>query len=153
MSPSGYGTCFGYRISEVRVLSFRQRLLTCVIYGGMEKKILCELIEGGATLKQIAVTTNTSQTNVRYWLKKFELKLKRGSKGKKPKDFSFPRKCSCGETDVTKFYGNKTTVCAKCHSKYTLSKGQDNRKYMIAKLGGKCINCNFDRDNLIFING
>jgi hypothetical protein len=111
----------------------------------MEKKILYELIEFGDTLKQIAFKTGTSQSNVRYWLKKFELKLKRGAKGKKPKDFSFPRKCSCGETDPNKFYGNKTTVCAKCHCKYTLLKGQENRVYILEKFGSKCSNCGFNK--------
>jgi Zn ribbon nucleic-acid-binding protein len=111
----------------------------------MEKAILHELIERGFTLKQIAQECKTSQTNVRYWLKKFGLKLKRGAKGKKPKDFTFPRKCSCGENDPDKFYGNKTTVCAECHKKYTLLKGQENRIYILNKLGGRCINCGFDK--------
>jgi hypothetical protein len=114
---------------------------------GMEKTILHELIERGFTLKQISIECNTSISNVRYWLKKFELKLKRGARGKKPKDFLFERKCGCGETDPFKFYGNKTTVCAKCHCKYTLLKGQENRIYILEKLGGKCSNicCNFSK--------
>lgn len=103
------------------------------------------LVERGDTLKQIAKTLLTSQSNVRYWLKKFDLKLKRGARGKKPKDFSFPRKCSCGETDPNKFYGNKTTICGKCHCKNTLQKGRDNRVYILDKLGGKCVNCFFDK--------
>jgi Zn ribbon nucleic-acid-binding protein len=111
----------------------------------MDKCKLQECIENGDSLIQISKKLNTSQTNVRYWLKKFELKLKRGAKGKKPKDFVFPRKCSCGETDPNKFYGNKTTVCAKCHSRYTLAKGQENRIYIVEKLGSKCFNCGFDK--------
>jgi len=111
----------------------------------MEKQLLQDAVLRGDSLSQISKLMNTSITNVRYWLKKFDLKLKRGPKGKKPKDFSFARKCKCGETDPNKFYGNKTTVCAVCHSKYTLAKGQDNRKYMLDKLGGKCINCGFDK--------
>lgn len=111
----------------------------------MDQTILQTAIERGESLRQISKLCNTSQTNVRYWLKKFDLKLKRGPKGKKPKDFSFPRKCSCGETDPKKFYGNKTKVCAKCHGAYTLAKGQENRLYMLEKLGGHCINCGFDK--------
>src|SRR3984957_6048689 len=111
----------------------------------MERDKLSSCIELGYTLKQIAKQLNTSQTNVRYWLKKFDLKLKRGAKGKKPKDFQFPRKCKCGETDINKFYGNKTTVCAKCHSQASHSKGKENRLYIIEKLGGSCINCGFNK--------
>lgn len=111
----------------------------------MDKTILCSLLEQGSTLKQISKELNTSQTNVRYWLRKFDLKLKRGAKGKKPKDFIFPRSCKCGEIDPNKFYGNKTTVCAKCHCQMTLAKGQDNRLYILNKLGNKCVNCGFDK--------
>jgi hypothetical protein len=111
----------------------------------MEKHLLRDSVERGETLNQISKTLNISQTSARYWLKKFDLKLKRGARGKKPKDFQFPRKCSCGETDPNKFYGNKTTVCAKCHCKNTLLKGQENRLYIIQKLGSKCSNCGFDK--------
>lgn len=56
------------------------------------------------------------------------------------------RKCSrCGETDHTKFYGNKKTICGKCHSYYTSQKGREKRAYAIEKLGGKCKACGFDR--------
>lgn len=111
----------------------------------MNKEILLVLVERGFTLKQISKECNTSQTNIRYWLSKFGLKLKRGARGKKPKDFQFPRKCSCGETDPNKFYGNKTTVCAKCHLLRTHLKGKENRAYILIRLGGKCINCDFDK--------
>lgn len=111
----------------------------------MEKQNLEPLILAGYSLNQISKESGMSLINIRYWLKKFDLKLKRGARGKKPKDFSFPRKCACGETDPNLFYGNKTTICAKCHCKSTLSKGQDNRKYMLAVLGGQCINCGFDK--------
>lgn len=145
MSPSGYGACFGYKISRVRVSPFRPCLPACVIWVGMEKSLLQAAVDRGETLKQIALRFSSSQSNVRYWLKKFDLKLRRGARGKKPKDFIFPRKCSCGETDPNKFYGNKTTVCAVCHCKYTLLKGQENRIYILEKLGSKCFNCGFEK--------
>lgn len=111
----------------------------------MEKHLLHDSVERGETLNQIAKTFNLSQTSIRYWLKKFGLKLKRGARGKKPKDFQFPRKCSCGEIDPNKFYGNKTTVCGKCHNKKVHSKGKENRVYILKKLGGECVNCGFNK--------
>ncbi len=111
----------------------------------MEKQTLIELVEVGSTLEQMSKSLKTSKTNIRYWLKKFDLKLKRGARGKKAKGFSFPRKCSCGETDPNNFYGNKTTICSKCHSRITLLKGQENRFYILEKLGNKCFNCNFEK--------
>lgn len=112
----------------------------------MDQTLLTLAIEQGNTLKQISLKMNTSQTNVRYWLKKFNLKLKRGARGKKPKDFAFPRKCyECGETDINKFYGNKTSKCGKCYNKENHLKGKENRQYILSKLGGCCLNCKFDK--------
>ena len=111
----------------------------------MNKSDLETLINQSFTLKQIAKNLQSSQSNVRYWIKKYGLKLKRGAKGKKPKDFVTDKKCACGETDPNKFYGNKTKICAKCHNKYNLLKGHENRLYMLDKLGGRCINCGFDK--------
>lgn len=55
------------------------------------------------------------------------------------------RKCLyCGETDPTKFYGNKKKVCAKCHNQDVKKRGQDNREFAIDQLGGKCVACGYD---------
>ncbi len=54
-------------------------------------------------------------------------------------------KCKCGETDPSKFYGHKKTVCGKCHNAYTLEAGKRKRDYALNKLGGKCSNCGFDK--------
>ncbi|QHR74940.1 hypothetical protein YP6_00168 [Escherichia phage YP-6] len=55
-------------------------------------------------------------------------------------------KCSrCGEEDPCKFYGHKKTICGKCHNEYTMNLGRQKRQYAVDKLGGKCINCGFDK--------
>ena len=55
-------------------------------------------------------------------------------------------KCGkCGETDPSKFYGHKKSICGKCHNEYTLQKGQENRDFIIEHLGGKCMSCGFDK--------
>lgn len=53
--------------------------------------------------------------------------------------------CHCGETDPSKFYGHKKSVCGSCHNKYTLELGQRKRKFLIENLGGKCVACGFDK--------
>ena len=98
------------------------------------------------TLKEMSKKLKCSQTNVRYWLKKYGLKVKRGPRGKLPKDFVTQRKCSvCGETSPDKFYGNKRCICAKCHNNYNHELGRENRKYALYLLGDKCIVCGFDK--------
>lgn len=55
-------------------------------------------------------------------------------------------KCGhCGETDSSKFYGHKKSVCGSCHNKYTLELGQKKRSFIIEEMGGKCISCGYDK--------
>jgi hypothetical protein len=62
----------------------------------------------------------------------------------KPRKDQTEYKCSiCGETDHTKFYGNKRSRCGKCHNEYTTKKSRDNKKYAIDKFDGKCLLCGF----------
>ncbi len=57
---------------------------------------------------------------------------------------SKPYKCACGETDSSKFYGNKHTVCGKCHSAYTHKLNKENREFIRKTLGNVCSRCGFD---------
>lgn len=42
------------------------------------------------------------------------------------------RKCSkCGETNEDKFYGNRKTLCGKCHNKYTIEKGRGKKDFIV----------------------
>jgi hypothetical protein len=55
-------------------------------------------------------------------------------------------KCGhCGETDPSKFYGHKKSVCGSCHNKYTLELGQKKRNFIIEEMGGKCVSCGYDK--------
>lgn len=56
-----------------------------------------------------------------------------------------PHKCSCGETNPNKFYGNKRYLCGKCHNQYNLKKGQEKRDRAIAYKGGKCELCGYSK--------
>lgn len=113
----------------------------------MEKKLLEEKIQSGATLKQMSRELNSSQTNVAYWIKKHSLKLRRGRGGKLPDDLKTPCKCACGESDPNKFYGHKHSICGKCHNKYNHENGRKKRQYILNKMGNKCQNsqCGFDK--------
>ena len=104
------------------------------------------LLKKKYTLKEIAKETGRSQTTVRYWIKKHNLKLFRGPKGKLTSDRSqLTFKCSCGETDPDKFYGHKKSICASCHNQYTIKKGQEKRDKAREYLGNKCQACGFDK--------
>jgi len=111
----------------------------------MEQNILNKLIEEGLSLRQISDKLSVSQDCVRYWLKKFGLKTRRGPKGKLPKDMATIRKCSCGETDPKKFYGHKKSICGKCQNAYNNKKAKETRQKAVEFLGGKCMHCGFNK--------
>lgn len=59
---------------------------------------------------------------------------------KDPKSY----KCSCGENDPARFYGNKNQICARCQNAYNVNKGQEKRLRALRILGNKCASCGFD---------
>lgn len=113
----------------------------------MNKQVLEQQINDNLSSREIAEKNGISQTTTRYWIKKHSLKLKREQSGRHPPDFLLPKQCPCGESDSSKFYGHKRSICGKCHNQYTLKKGKENTEYVVKKLGGKCKICGFDRFN------
>lgn len=112
----------------------------------MKKSVLEPLVEQGLGLRSIAKLLEKSPTNVRYWVHKHGLELKQKPFGRGYTTPRIPFKCGrCGETDPTKFYGHKRSMCGPCHNAYTTRQGQDKRLRAIKELGGRCIACGFDR--------
>jgi hypothetical protein len=112
----------------------------------MQKSVLQPLVKQGFSLRRIAKLLDTSPTNVRYWIRKYGLKLRQKPFGP---DYAHPQahyKCGrCGETDPAKFYGHKRRMCGPCHNAYNTKQGQDKRLRAVKELGGKCCVCGFDR--------
>lgn len=54
---------------------------------------------------------------------------------------------TCGETDETKFYGDRKTACKKCQNKEKHKNQLDNKEFGINYLGGKCCKCGYSRCN------
>jgi hypothetical protein len=112
----------------------------------MNKAVLEPLIQQGLSLRAIAETIGTSPTNARYWIRKHGLSLTLKPFGV---DYIHPQrshKCGkCGETNPTKFYGRKRSVCGTCHNKYTLQAGQNKRLRAIEHRGGRSEICGFDK--------
>ena len=111
----------------------------------MNKELLENLCLNNCSIRKIAKESSCSPTNIRYWLKKYNLNVKRGACGKHPKNFKLLRKCRCGEIDPLKFYGNKRWICSKCHNKSVVEFERSRAKKIREHLGGKCIICNYSK--------
>ena len=105
----------------------------------MDESTLTEYINLNYSTRKIAELENSSQTNVRHWLKKYNLKTN-------IKQFSIKEYlCKCGETNPEMFYGHMKQTCSKCHNMITITTGKNNRLFAVDYLGGKCFNCKYDK--------
>ena len=104
----------------------------------MNENILREYIDLNYSTRKIAELENSSQTNVRHWLKKYNLKT--NSKQFNTTEYL----CKCGETNPEMFYGHMKQNCIKCHNKRTTLNGKNNRLFAVEYLGGKCVVCSYN---------
>ena len=102
------------------------------------------LVDKGLSIRQIAQRLNSSYTNVRYWLRVHNLKTN-CRPNRYDRNLSHVRKCACGESDPSKFYGNKFWVCAKCWNTSAIQRSKEKIAWARKKLGGKCSVCGFDK--------
>lgn len=106
----------------------------------MEKELLKELISEGLSTREMAERTNKSQTSIRHWLNKYELKTIR------VKSSDVKKCCSCKEIkEKTEFY-KKTgdtlqPYCKICLLKYQKNRWIKRKKEAIVYKGSKCIDC------------
>lgn len=100
----------------------------------MNKNTLLIEINKGLSQREIGILLGVSQTTIRYWLIKFNLKTK-------PRNVR--HNCSCGENNPSNFYGNRKSTCKKCFNKSVIKAGNDNKKYGVKYLGGECVNCGY----------
>lgn len=116
----------------------------------MKKEELEVFIEKGLSIRGISEASGIPYSNVRYWLKLYKLstivpKYNKGGVGPKRLHRELGHRCKCGETDPSKFYGKKYSLCGKCQNTYNTEKGREKRLYVINKLGGKCVYCGYSK--------
>lgn len=113
----------------------------------MEKQILIELIDKGFTVQKIADNQGCSFTNVRYWLRKYELNTNTFN--------NTDKKCRVCQAALK---GRQTEFCSKKCKVKTLNvwdetaaekmrqKGMQRKIYFVNKLGGKCQCCGYSKN-------
>jgi len=117
----------------------------------MDKKELEQQIDKGCTQKQLADHFQVSQSTVRHWLKKYDLKTQNKPYNNAGR-YEF-RPCKCGEDRPENFYKKKGHrywhLCKKCYKKAygqkRLERLREIREECIAYRGGKCCKCGYAR--------
>jgi len=117
----------------------------------MEESDLENLIKEGYSTREIAKETGKSQTTIRYWLNKFNLKTCSQKRKKRRKKLN-PIRCKfCGTTDPERFYqrtdtgGRVRTRCKNCHNKYSIERLRKLKQQAIDYKGGNCVRCGYNR--------
>ena len=104
----------------------------------MDKEILKKQIKKGLSTRQIGKSLNKSQSSIKHWLNKYNLKT--------IQSFKKPHLCEdCGEDDPKNFYYCQKQKCKKCHNKRTAKDGKNKRIKAIELLGGSCQVCGYDK--------
>ena len=113
----------------------------------MNKDTLIGYINQGLSTWKIAEALNTTQPNIRYWLKKYNLQTQRTTN-----QLNSNRTClTCNIIQPQdNFYkrGKKyMSHCKTCYQdKYTKTR-RDNKQKGVDYLGGKCIKCGYNKCN------
>lgn len=119
----------------------------------MKKNDLETLIEGGYSQYQISEHFKCSQSTVRYWLKKFDLKTTHKSfKEKKIEDYGEIKLCKkCNLTKKTnEFYSKRgkkggSSYCIECSKKISNDRHTEFKNVLISYKGGCCELCGYNK--------
>lgn len=121
----------------------------------MEKIRLIELINEGNSTYNISDILKTSQTNVRYWLKKYELKTtrlnNRNREGLLPLNGEDKICFRCKENKKINNFHKKIkssgyhSYCKKCLNDLVVIRLQNIKIKSIEYKGGKCYRCGYNK--------
>jgi len=115
----------------------------------MKKEKIIELINQNLSQREIADNLNVSQTNLRYWMNKFDLKTNLNLFNKQVVSIGKKHCPRCCETKkISEFYTRKSTgrndlggYCKSCSNKYHTNRVKEVKIKMIEYKGGCCEKC------------
>jgi len=125
----------------------------------MDKSTLETYIIQGLSTHQIAKLTSKSQTTIRYWLNKYNLKSKNlsfsqgfASKDKIIENGVEYKVCACCQIkkELLKDFYTKNgkyshAWCKTCSNKNTVAIQQNKKIQAVNYKGGKCVKCNYSK--------
>lgn len=118
--------------------------------GGVEKGTLAALVGEGLTTREIAERLGFSQSTVRHWLRRHELRThrarRRDSGGLRGVDA--PRKTmDCSRHGRTDFWLDSRDIyrCLRCRSEAVARRRRRLKEILVSEAGGRCSLCGYDR--------
>jgi predicted transcriptional regulator len=119
----------------------------------MEKKTLIKMIENDMSQYEMAKLLDCSQSNIRYWLKKYELKTNNLSfKEIGIKCYTETKYCvkCCENKNINYFYKRRGNIggsayCIECTKTQYKERHNQFKKELVNYKGGCCQNCGYDK--------
>ena len=117
----------------------------------MEKEKLEILVDLGKSQRQIGEELNCSQTSIKYWLNKYELKTKHNIHNKQNCDIKFCPRCEKSKP-IDDFYkrsnrGDYGGYCKNCSNQYHAERIKKVKLKMIQYKDCKCLDCELKLEN------
>jgi hypothetical protein len=114
----------------------------------MNYDIISSLASKGLSIRKIAGELKTSPTNIRYWLKKFNIKTVSRSE---TSDYRYCPRCET-EKLKTEFYNRRngkgnSVYCKTCTHDQTIERQKKFKQQCIDYKGGKCVSCGYKKCN------
>jgi hypothetical protein len=114
----------------------------------MNYDIISSLASKGLSIRKIAGELKTSPTNIRYWLKKFNIKTVSRSE---TSDYRYCPRCET-EKLKTEFYNRRngkgnSVYCKRCSNDQTVERQKKFKQQCIDYKGGKCVSCGYKKCN------
>lgn len=121
----------------------------------MEKEVLIKYVEENKTIRDICELVGKSQTTVKYWLKKYDLKTNHKSFGEQgKKDYGGSRFCNRCQTEksIEDFYSRRgkkgsSPYCKPCTNEQVIERQRKLKQIAIDYKGGCCERCGYDKYN------
>ncbi len=113
--------------------------------GPVEEAVLRDLVERGASTRDIAAELGRSQASVRHWLARFGLRtaLAVGRGGDKPA--TAVRRCDVHGEVAFRLYEGYRYRCPACVSAAVAEHRRQRKALLVAEAGGRCAVCGYSR--------
>ena len=137
-----------YAILPKIVIEFIVHLDKISVIINMNYDTINSLVAKGLSIRKISTELKTSPTNIRYWLKKFNIKTIPRSE---VSDYRYCPRCET-EKLKTEFYNRRngkgnSVYCKRCSNDQTVERQKRFKQQCIDYKGGKCVCCGYNKCN------
>ena len=118
--------------------------------GGIDRETLSSLVAEGLSTREIAERVGLSQSTVRHWLRKYQLRTfrarrenSRGVRGVHPDRVQL----TCARHGLTEFWLEPRGIyrCLRCRSEAVSRRRRRLKEILVSEAGGRCSICGYDR--------